>query len=331
VKVKLVRLAIALCAGASLHAQEAVTDRVLVRADRLPNAQSGAPFSGQVITANELRRAPQTRLDDALRAQVPGFSLFRRSSSRVANPTTQGVTLRNFGPSGAGRTLVLLNGIPLNDPFAGYVLWNQVPPAALETVLVTSGGGAGLFGNAALAGTIFLISAQPEETSATADLLSGDRDTFHVAVSGTAARTPARISVFAEHFATSGYAVLRREQRGPVDNAASSDSDLLDLAGDFAVTENSSVQFRGRAFQEHRGNGTIFTRNDTSGADASAVSTTQFRDARAELKLSAYGQRRRFRSTFSAINASRTVETPSLDQFNVPADAAGEALSGACR
>jgi hypothetical protein len=68
-----------------------------------------------VVDAERLVRAPQLRLDDILRAQVPGFNLFRRNSSRTANPTTQGVTLRNFGPSGTGRTLVLLDGIPLND------------------------------------------------------------------------------------------------------------------------------------------------------------------------------------------------------------------------
>ncbi len=123
----------------SANAQEAVAERVVVEADRLPNAESGAPFSIHVVDENELRRAPQLRLDDILRAQVPGFSLFRRNSSRTANPTTQGVTLRNFGPSGAGRTLVLLDGIPVNDPFAGYVLWSQVPPASIESVLVNSG------------------------------------------------------------------------------------------------------------------------------------------------------------------------------------------------
>ena len=143
---------------ASVYGQDAVVDRIVVEADRLPNAESGAPFSIHVVDENELRRAPQLRLDDILRAKVPGFSLFRRNSSRTANPTTQGVTLRNFGPSGAGRTLVLLDGIPINDPFAGYVLWSQVPPASIESVLVNSGGGAGLFGNAALAGTIFLVS-----------------------------------------------------------------------------------------------------------------------------------------------------------------------------
>jgi hypothetical protein len=64
----------------------------VVEADRLPDAQSSAPFDLQVIEAEELREAPQLRLDDILRAEVPGFSLFRRNSSRAANPTNQGVT-----------------------------------------------------------------------------------------------------------------------------------------------------------------------------------------------------------------------------------------------
>ena len=139
-------------------AQEAVADRVFVQADRLPSPESSAPFAAVALDEQALRTAPQLRLDDILRAEIPGFSLFRRNGSRAANPTTQGVTLRNFGPNGAGRTLVLLDGIPLNDPFAGYVLWSQVPAASLGSVLVIPGGGAGLFGNAALAGTVFLVS-----------------------------------------------------------------------------------------------------------------------------------------------------------------------------
>src|ERR1043166_8020187 len=161
----------------SAQGQEAVSQQVVVEADRLPNAESGAPFSIDVVDKEELHRAPQLRLDDILRAQIPGFSLFRRNSSRTANPTTQGVTLRNFGPSGAGRTLVLLDGIPLNDPFAGYVLWSQVPPASIESVLVSSGGGAGLFGNAALAGTIFLVSKPMDVTFGFAEVSIGNAET----------------------------------------------------------------------------------------------------------------------------------------------------------
>jgi outer membrane cobalamin receptor len=117
-------------------AQVATAERLVVEADRLPDAESSAPFIVHVIDKENLRDSLHLRVDDVLRAEVPGFSLFRRNSSRTANPTTQGVTLRNFGPSGAGRTLVLLDGISLNDPLAGYVLWSQVPTESLESILV---------------------------------------------------------------------------------------------------------------------------------------------------------------------------------------------------
>src|SRR3954470_5839504 len=189
-----VRMAVALLlisgAAGSARAQDAASSRVVVTADRLPDPESSAPFSVVAIDAEELRRAPQLRLDDVLRNEVPGFSLFRRNSSRTANPTTQGVTLRNFGPSGAGRTLVLLDGIPLNDPFAGYVLWSQIPPDALGSVVVVSGGGAGLFGNEALAGTIFLISRPATENSAHVNASVGNYDTYDVSGGGTVVSPP---------------------------------------------------------------------------------------------------------------------------------------------
>jgi Outer membrane receptor for ferrienterochelin and colicins len=77
-------------------------------------------------------------LDDRLRS-VPGFSLFRRSSSLVANPTTQGVSLRGLGSSGASRTLVLWDGVPVNDPFGGWVYWTLMAPEQLERVEISRG------------------------------------------------------------------------------------------------------------------------------------------------------------------------------------------------
>ena len=305
------------------NAQEAMTDRITIRADRLPDAGAAAPFNVEVVTTEEIERAPQLRLDDLLRGQVPGFSFFRRSSSRAAHPTTQGVTLRNFGPNGAGRTLVLLDGIPLNDPFAGYVLWNQAPPASLENILVQPGGGAGLFGNAALAGTIFLVSKQPEEDGAFADVSIGNYDAYAAAFGGNLVRGRASLSVFAERFSTSGYPVLRADQRGSVDNTSSADSSLVQIGGEFSLTEETTLRLQARRFEEDRGNGTIFTGNDTLGGDISALLVAKFPAISSELQVSAYGQRRKFRSTFSSVNAARDIETPALDQYDVPANAAG--------
>lgn len=310
----------------SAYGQEAASERIVVEADRLPNAESGAPFSITVLDENALRRAPELRLDDILRAEVPGFSLFRRNSSRTANPTTQGVTLRNFGPSGAGRTLVLLDGIPVNDPFAGYVLWNQVPPASIESVLVNQGGGAGLFGNAALAGTIFLVSKPMDATSGFVEGSIGNAESYEATLDGTIVHQRFAAAIFAERFSTGGYPVVAPEQRGRVDNNASADSNLFDLRAEWQTGTNSSLRLEGRHFDEERGNGTLFTHNETTGTDISAVFTQKFPAQQAELRLSAYGQTREFSSTFSSVNATRDIETPALDQFDVPANAAGGSI-----
>ena len=309
--------------GAPVRAQEAVADSVIVSADRVPDPQGNSPFALRVIEAEELKRAPQLRLDDILRAQVPGFSLFRRSSSRVANPTTQGVTLRNFGPSGAGRTLVLLDGIPLNDPFAGYVQWNQLPPASIDNVIVNPGGGAGLFGNAALAGTIFVTSRRIDQTSGYGQAIVGNTDTYAVTAAGSLVEKPISLSVFAEHFSTGGYSVLQEDQRGPVDRNADSESDLLQFGAEFALDRHTSLRVEARGFREERGNGTIFTENETTGADVSATLARKFVGLAAELRLAGYYQQRKFSSTFSSVNPTREVETPALNQFEVPAIAGG--------
>src|SRR5262249_37762869 len=79
------------------------------------NVATETPAAVSVLDNKEIRETPGDNLDDRLRT-VPGFSLFRRSSSLVAHPTTQGISLRGIGSSGASRTLVLWDGIPANDP-----------------------------------------------------------------------------------------------------------------------------------------------------------------------------------------------------------------------
>ncbi len=82
------------------------------------------PASATVVRAEEIKQSPAVAADDILR-QVPTFSLFRRTSSLAAHPTTQGVSLRGVGPSGVSRTLVLIDDVPFNDPFGGWVYWTS--------------------------------------------------------------------------------------------------------------------------------------------------------------------------------------------------------------
>src|SRR5205085_10951222 len=108
-------------------------------------ARLAPPGGATALPARDLVAGATGTVDEALRAS-PGFSLFRRTSSAASNPTTQGVTLRGLSSSGAGRTLVLVDGAPLNDPFGSWVAWDKLPIAAIECVEVVRGAAGDLYG-----------------------------------------------------------------------------------------------------------------------------------------------------------------------------------------
>src|SRR5213078_1436218 len=134
-------------------------DSITVTATRTKTRLADTPASVVVLDRSAIASAPT--LDDALR-QVPGFALFRRSGSRTANPTSQGVSLRGLGPSGASRAVVLEDGVPLNDPFGGWVYWGRVPRASVERIEVVRGGASDVWGSAALSGAIQLFRRESD-------------------------------------------------------------------------------------------------------------------------------------------------------------------------
>ena len=129
-------------------------------------------YDVRTLGREALQNAPSGRIEEVL-GTVAGFQQFRRSDSRSANPSAQGVTLRALGGNAAGRTLVLLDGVPMADPFFGSVPLAALAPDGLASARITRGGGNGAFGAGAVAGTIELTSA-------------GARDLAPVAISGFA-------------------------------------------------------------------------------------------------------------------------------------------------
>jgi outer membrane cobalamin receptor len=148
-----------------------------------------------VLAPEDLSTTAALALDDALR-QVPGFSLFRRSGSRTANPTTQGVSLRGVGASGASRALVLEDGIPINDPFGGWVYWGRVPRESVNRVEVVRGGASHLYGTDALGGVINFIPYNNDNPFASIEASYGNQTTPDVSLvaGGRTGKLGAKIS-----------------------------------------------------------------------------------------------------------------------------------------
>lgn len=262
---------------------------------------------------------PGINLDDRLRA-IPGFTLFRRSSSLVANPTTQGVSLRGLGSSGASRTLVLWDGVPINDPFGGWVYWTRVSPRELDRVEVNRGASTSVFGDRAMSGVISVFS-RAGTPFIEASYESGNRNTHELsgAVSQVWSRWGASAAVRA--FTTDGYHIVRSDRRGPVDTPAN----VRFVAGNARVDLLGSANrlfLRLDILAEERDNGTTLTRNSTSlGTIAANYSRQWTADTFSGL---VYHTREEYRASFSTVSADRITER--LTSFQtVPSEATGGA------
>jgi outer membrane receptor protein involved in Fe transport len=266
------------------------------------------PSSSTTIDGATLRSAPAITLDDQLRS-VPGFSLFRRSSSRVANPTTQGVTLRGMSASGASRTVVLADGVPLNDPFGGWVYWDRVPIASIERVEVSRGGASDLLGSDAVGGAIRIDSAT---SGARLIAEGGGSDTGRV--SGFAGRSFGQLSARGamETFSTGGFVTVAPESRGPIDTRATSRYTSLWGGGEGTAGNATSAGVTAGYFTEKRGNGTPYQKNDTQIRNTAgwlrAPGLSGFLSFRGYLGEQDYNQ------TFSAVAADRKTERPTNAQ-----------------
>ena len=286
------------------------------------------PASATVVDRVSLESAPAWTVDDQLRS-VPGFTLFRRSSSRVANPTTQGVTLRGLAASGASRTAVLSDGIPLNDPFGGWVYWDRVPVASIDRIEVARGGSSDLHGSDALGGAIRISTATAGGSRIWID--GGSHESARL--SGFAGARVADLDLFgaAETATTEGYVIVAPESRGPIDVPASSRYGTGTAGVNGPLGGTARFEARGGYFDEDRGNGTPFQTNATIIRQGSASANGAGMGG--SWSVRAFGASQDYDQTFSAVAADRRSERPLSFQHVDTASlgTTGEWLRGSAR
>jgi outer membrane cobalamin receptor len=232
----------------------------------LPPAEPGV--STMVFTVPPLRTRAALTIDDALK-MVPGFTLGRRSSSRVANPGSQGLTLRGLGGSGASRSAVLTDGVPLNDAFAGWVYWDKVPQSAIDRIEVLRGGGSDRDATDALGGIVQIVTVRPGRAAVRALVEGGSLATGRLSLFAGGQRRGWSISGAGEWFTTDGYITVPEDERGPIDTPAGSRHRSAFTAVSYQATNGWRFDARGNLFSEDRRNGTPAQVNDTSAGHAS--------------------------------------------------------------
>jgi outer membrane cobalamin receptor len=266
------------------------------------------PESVVVIGPNELQATPAVTLDDKLR-QVPGFSLFRRAGSRTANPTTQGVSLRGVGASGASRALVLADGVPLNDPFGGWIYWGRIPVESISQVEMLRGPGSDLYGTSAIGGVVSLVSKRPSE-SPILDLETfyGTQNTPQISAFASAGRSGWLGSLGVEAFRTNGFVIVDEPFRGSVDTPANVRRIAIDPAVEKRFGSDSRVFAQPYYYEERRNNGTPLQTNDTrvQGLVLGGDRTTQ---SIGSVTARLYVSQQSYHQSFTSVAADRNSES----------------------
>jgi outer membrane receptor protein involved in Fe transport len=243
-----------------------VLEEVTVTASRMDQRLGDVPASVSVVSSAEIQQSPAVVADDLLR-QVPTFSLFRRTSSLSSHPTSQGVSLRGIGPSGVSRTLVLLDGVPFNDPFGGWVYWSRVPLEGTDRIEVVDGASSSLYGNYAMGGVINIVTFPPTRRTLEIKPQYGNRNSPKVDVAGSDVWGGIGIAVDGSVFNTDGFPIVVANERGAVDNNASVDFRNFNVKLDYHPTTRASAFLRGGYFRENRNNGKASTINGVEEAN----------------------------------------------------------------
>jgi vitamin B12 transporter len=301
--------------GGSGWAAAEEVETVTVTSERPPDPVGNAAFS--IVDLDSVQLSDSDRLDAALE-QVPGLSLFRRTTSQSSNPTTQGVSLRDIAPSGAGRALVLLDGVPMNDPFGNWVIWGALPREDVAGAEIARGAGAGPYGAGALTGTISLDERSDTIGVSQADASVGSLGTYRAGASGGAEIDGVDLFASAAGERSNGWIPVSAEQRGPADNHVWLNSGSASLRGQTQL-DGVSASARLEYYDQAQGAGLVGAEAKTNGL----LGSMTFASAAASNTLGWRVQSWFFNSNLSntsvSVSPDRDTTTPADDQYSTPA------------
>jgi vitamin B12 transporter len=293
------------------------TTTIVVEGSGLPNPLVDEAYSIQNII---LYDNPFERIENIV-AGIPGFQQFRRSDARSANPTSQGITVRGLGGSASSRVLLLLDGVPQGDPFGGWISWPGYDALNLNSLRAKRGGGSGVDGSGALAGTLDFFSDNTGD-DLEIDGEFGSRNSIGSKLRFGRNLGNGYLSVSGSYARGDGFIPIIESQRGAVDRKAPYEQGGIAIRAVAPLSADTELQASIRGFTDKRDRGFDFSDNQNSGVDASLRLVNRAFDGWQWSALG-YVQIRDFASRFGSIAAGRASVAPVLDQYSVPSTGLG--------
>ncbi|MGI8507977.1 MAG: TonB-dependent receptor [Gemmatimonadaceae bacterium] len=297
----------------------ALLSEVVVSATRSPLPAREVAATIHTMSPEQVRTSPARTTDDMLR-EMPGLEL-PRTSSTVSGPE-EIVSIRG---ADEGRTLVLLDEVPLNDPWGEWIQWNRAPRFQLERVEVLEGGGSSLYGNYAMGGVISLFTRPLSRPGYNLMASGGSRGEADISAYGSGARGPLAYSVGGDYGTGGGYRTVAPDQRGAIDEASSVTRRNLNGRAEYSLGSGRTVFVTGNYFSDNRSLGTPLTQPNQRQIVSGVLGGNLGAVVGGTLEARVYGQTQKYDSRASTVNGARTAETPIAAQ-SIPSHDVGGSL-----
>ncbi|HET7584421.1 MAG TPA: TonB-dependent receptor [Gemmatimonadaceae bacterium] len=281
---------------------------VVTTATRGVEAAGHATATVNVLPTEAVRTSPARTVDDLLR-EMPGLEL-PRTSSTVSGPE-EIVSIRG---TDEGRTLVLADGVPLNDPWGEWIEWNRVPRQAVDRVEVVEGGGSSLYGNYAMGGVIHVLTRPIAPRTVIATASGGSRDAADVSLYGSEVRGRLGVSLDGDYGSGGGYELLREDQRGPVDRESEVKRRSVNARAEYALGNASTLSGTVGYFNDDRSLGTLLTEPNSRRIWSGSARGSFGNVGGGRMNVTVFGQDQWYVSHQASVAPDRSVETLALAQ-----------------
>lgn len=232
-------------------------------ATRYERNAADVPVSVTVIPRNEVLASPGRTVDDELR-NVAGVNLQRESADLIF-PVIPSIAMRGLGVGDtATRSLVLVDGLPINGGFWGAVLWNRAPEYTIDRLEVVRGSSSSLFGSSAMGGAINIVTRVPEKNEFHGEFLYGQNDRFrgNLQYGNVVADERVAFLLNANYYTTDGYFLVPEDERRPVDERQHGNQKNFQGRMNFKLSNSAQAFVRGGYNDQARTGGFQLARTD---------------------------------------------------------------------
>ena len=202
--------------------------------------------STTVLSRQQIEAMPEAGVDQIVN-RIPGVWLPNIPTGQL-HPTAQPVNIRGFGTSTTINTLVMVDGVPINDPYFRTINWSTIPKNSVERIEVIRGGGAtSLWGNMAMGGVINIITREPAKTGASGDVSYGSYNTSSAEAAGSyIVNEKVKVGASYNHAQSSGYNLTPAQYQNA--NLVPTASKADNIAASVSATPTDKLKLFAKAY-----------------------------------------------------------------------------------